>query len=281
MSDIREGLHDSADSTALVGSDVGNAQSVDDGPGLLGKIWKFWWVIGIAVVLLTVALSQMFPEWAKKNKSELDEITAVADTSTRLLQKATKVKWGDLVTKQRIRSIKYVGTGLHPDLRKDPMLRKKYFFQGEVHIKKDYVKDWDMLTIAERQRLNKKGGLKFPAIGVSFSEASEYCHNLGEGYRLPTYRELYTAENLAKKKTKKKVSGPVMKPNMVFRVYGDKDQWTSTPQPSSGWFFGIRTGGDNYRIYSSKSHDGERYEDDGYDDENLSFRCVKEPVKKF
>lgn len=279
MVDTRDSLHDAVDSAVEIRSDISNAQSVDSGPSLLARVWKFWWIIGIVIVLTTVTLSKLFPEWAKKNKPQIEEITAVADSSTRLLQKATRLQWGDLVSKDRIESIKYVGTGLHPEMRKNPELRSRYFFQGDIFIMKDYVKDWDMMDEAERERLNKKGGLKFPAIGVDYDDASEYCSSLGEGYRLPTYDELLTAERIANKKEKRVVTGPVTKPNLVFRSYDDKDQWTSTPQPSTGWFFSIRTGGDNYRIYSSKSQDGERYEDDDYDDDNLSFRCVKVPEK--
>ncbi|MFH2131594.1 MAG: SUMF1/EgtB/PvdO family nonheme iron enzyme [bacterium] len=260
-------------------ADVSNAQAVDETPGRVWTVIKASLFICfiLAVVIFGAAniMKQAFPEWAKRNSRQLSGIEM--KTSVEIVKNAAKVPWFSAFKKKNIKDLRYVGTGLHPDYHANPAFKKKFFYQGTVHMMKDYVMDVDMMPAAERARLNEQGGLNFPAIGVDHSEAALYCKSLGEGYRLPTYSELEAAYKLITEQKEQKVRGR-FKPNLALTVYETKDQWTSTIQPSEGWFSRFRND-DNYQIFSIKS-DGVRYEDDGYDDESVSFRCVKEPSKK-
>ncbi|MCP4755996.1 MAG: SUMF1/EgtB/PvdO family nonheme iron enzyme [Proteobacteria bacterium] len=269
---VRDSLFETSDSpTTTVRDDAGNAQSVETESSIITILWKFWWVAALAVVLFALLMRALFPVWAKKNEKELNQITKIADKSTAIVEKATRVNWLGAFKKKNLTNLKYVGTGLHPEYKRNPALKIKFFFAGEVFMMKDYVREADLLDPEDQARLNRKGGLNFPAYGISQSEASEYCAGLGASYRLPAYDELLLAERLAR--DKKKIS---LKRNLEFKAFETKDQWTSTIQPSVGWFSSLRTD-DNFRIFSTNNHDGARYEDDGYDSETLSFRCVKIP----
>lgn len=276
---LRESLHDTAESIFGTKTDLGNAESVDSKPGILRYIYLFYAIIAVIVIVGVIIARAKYPEWYKKNQETADKITAIVDKPTYIVMNATKLKMAEGEEK-----LENVGNGRHPEIRRDPLLKQKYFFDGYIFMKKDYVRESEYLPPAERERLNKKGGLNFPVFDVTWIEAAEYCAGLGSGYRLPTHAELVNASELMEEKEAKEASSRTFfdfQKNLEFKSYETKCEWTGTQEPTEGGFFSFLSNlnvDDNYRVYCPGSKDVVYY-DDTDTEENISFRCAKEPKK--
>lgn len=143
-----------------------------------------------------------------------------------------------------------------------------------VFIMKEPVPYYAYLNfLTDSKTYKPEGDGLLPASNVEYDDARLYCASIGG--RIPTLPEMVRAYRLAFTKAWQGATGNFLKPNLVFRVSPEYSLWTSTSEDTS------YLGGDNFAVYTPGA-DSVVYEDDGYNDRNLSFLCAMDAkdVKK-
>lgn len=250
-------------------------EAVDNTSGtvmtLFSFLTKFLWGVIILLGLCALSFPYLFPDWSTQYRKQLSEMGIAANTG-RFFKNASEVDWKSAFNALSLRSLRLVGTGFHPQFNKDDNLtnenlEKNYWYTGEVFIMKRYVTDLEYRRFSENifKLPDAEDDMLYPATGIEHGEALEYCS--ARGGRLPTWEELRRALHLADTREWQGRTGSFIKPNLEFSVWKDYALWTGTPE-GDGFF-----DGDNFMIFNVEN-DNITYEDDGYQDDKLSFLCA-------
>jgi len=252
-------------------STVDDSESVDNTRGILWNIFtlvlRIWWVWFILITALAFSFPYIFPDFAKENFKELQEIRIAGNTPL-FFQNVKKIKWEDALTSESLERLTKVGTGRHPVFKDKPELKEHWFYIGNnTLMMKDYVPQWSF--DGGRTESDHKPDILFPATDIEYSEAAAYCASSGQDYGLPTYAELELAYAFMLANRSQGKMGALLKPNLELNIHPDYPLWTSTPEADGFW------SGDNRRIFDPGDPNSQRFEDDGFNSEKLSFLCIR------
>jgi hypothetical protein len=256
---------------------ISDAQAGDDTPGGVSVLFNLFirvlWVLTLLVGLCAISFPYFFPQWADDNKDALKDLSIAVNTS-HFIQTAKSVDWERAFSKVSLESLRYVGTGMHPVLRKNPGLKEGTFYNGKGFMMKTYVREGEFLKFAgdiPKDRVLEVGLLQ-PAVDVEHDDAQAYCQ--AQGGRLPYAEEIDLSLYWAKRFSKKK-GGIItwLKPNLAFHITPKFALWTLDRQGDD------YTTRDNFLAYVPGASKHE-FRDDGDDSENLSFLCFLPERKK-
>lgn len=251
-------------------SDKGNSELYNEREGLFGTWQRISIPVAIAIVLFGVVMREVSPTFYKQHEKKIDRVTYLADTTVDIIKKFVDIPWSDLR--------KIEGLGHHPEFKTLP--KKKFFFAGGVFQTKDYIREIDTLNKEELDKIEDQIKLKIPLTNITWDEADQICKSLGEGYRLPSYKELkrgaelydaYQLKNADPKKTKINLRVNIKD----VKYFESKALWTMD-QEGDGYYTE-----DNFRVFKYKSKlDEAVYLDNEDSNDELGFKCVKEPKER-
>lgn len=236
--------------------DIGDGQSIDNGPNLLMLIWRFGWLTAVCLAGLMILIKTLFPDFVERNAEFFNRVSASywADQAIEMTRNGG------------IRNFRLVGTGLHLHFKEHPEDKKLFFFDGHSLMMRDYFTVQNKLEL-ENNGIQQEGITNIPLTDINQEEAELLCRRLGG--RLPYYVELKKAELLCIRHGRN-----LIKPNLKgCKFHPDKRMWTATAEP--GFFFGDT---DNFKIYHPGMGDEKvepEYQDDGFESGDIGFRCLK------
>jgi len=256
-------------------STVDDAESVDNTSGIIWNVFtlllRVWWLWFTLIALLAFSFPYIFPDFAKQNFKELHEIRIAANTKL-FFENVKNIKWEDALTPESLERLTKVGTGRDQIFKDNPEL-KEHWWKADLGLlmMKDYVTQWSF--DGGRTDSEYRPDVLFPATDIEFGEAAAYCASLGQDYGLPTYAELELALAFLLANKSQGKMGALLKSNLELNINPEYLLWTVTPESDGFW------SGDNRRIFDAGNPNSRRFEDDGFNSENLSFLCIRRLTK--